>query len=99
MADRTQELLGYIVNQFERMCQQFETRHAQVDLDFVYWRTQELLSILARCTVNGVLHDMDEILETIQRVLYLLEARNDHEHGFMPGIVTTGHRVRPSLDI
>lgn len=52
-----------------------------------------------RCEENGVYSDMGDVLQSIQKVLYLLESRHQPTHGFRPARLRSGDRGRPSWDI
>lgn len=71
-----------------------------MDLDFIYTRYENLLSILDRCVRNGVFCKTDDILHSMQRVLYLLQAQSTQStHGFRPARIRTGDRGCPYWDI
>lgn len=70
-----------------------------MDLDFLYTRYENIYSVLMRCVEIGVYSDMEDILQSIQKVLYLLEIRNQPTHGFRPAKLRSGDRGRPSWDI
>lgn len=93
-------LLQFIHSQSQRICQQFEMHPNQMDLDFLYTRYENLLSILVRCVRNGIFGEIDDILHNMQRVLYLLQAQSTQStHGFRPARIRTGDRGRPHWDI
>lgn len=93
-------LLQFIHSQSQRLCQQFETHPNQMDLDFIYTRYENLLSILERCVRNGVFCEIDDILYSMQRVLHLLQAQSTQStHGFRPARIRTGDRGCPYWDI
>lgn len=93
------QLLQFIHSQTQRLLQQYETHRNQMDMDFLYTRYENLLSILERCVQNGVFTEIDDILHSMQRVLYLLQAQTHATHGFRPARIRTGDRGCPYWDI
>ncbi|XP_013856205.1 uncharacterized protein LOC106512054 [Austrofundulus limnaeus] len=96
---RSHQLMHYLYTQCQRLSDNFEANPSEFDLDFLEQRYEEIYSILLRAQQTGVFINIDDILESIQRVLYLVGEKNNHTGGFKPPLIVSGGRGRPSWDI
>ncbi|KAF6729719.1 hypothetical protein FQA47_009518 [Oryzias melastigma] len=93
------ELLEFIFRESQRLCDLQESQGPTMDLDFLYHRYEGFHRFLLICADRALLRDVDEIRESIQKGLQLLEAHNEPSLGFKPSLLMTGNRGRPSWEI
>uniref|UniRef100_A0A3B3I997 Integrase catalytic domain-containing protein n=1 Tax=Oryzias latipes TaxID=8090 RepID=A0A3B3I997_ORYLA len=93
------ELLEFIFRESQQLCDQLESQGSVMDLDFLYSRYEEFHRILLICADRGLLQDVDNIIENLQKVLQLLNAHYEPSLGFRPSLLMTGNRGRPSWEI
>ncbi|XP_047231449.1 uncharacterized protein LOC124874219 isoform X1 [Girardinichthys multiradiatus] len=95
----TRELLMFVYNQCRRLCDQFEAQPLQMDLEFLNFHYEELYRLLLRCVHHQIFSDLEDVLQSMQTVLVLLEGKHQPLHGFKPAVLRTGGRGRLSWDI